>query len=124
MSNVVKKELPENWAWTTMDNISDVVGGGTPISKEKRFYQNGSIPWLTPADLSGYKEKYVSNGARFITEDGLNSSSAKIMPAGTVLFTSRAPIGYVVIAKNEICTNQGFKSFVIKSDKILPDYVY
>ncbi len=124
MSNVVKKELPENWAWTTMDNISDVVGGGTPKSKEKRFYQNGSIPWLTPADLSGYKEKYVSNGARFITEDGLNSSSAKIMPAGTVLFTSRAPIGYVVIAKNEICTNQGFKSFVIKSDKILPDYVY
>ena len=124
MSNVVKKELPENWVWTTMDNISDVVGGGTPKSKEKRFYQNGSIPWLTPADLSGYKEKYVSNGARFITEDGLNSSSAKIMPAGTVLFTSRAPIGYVVIAKNEICTNQGFKSFVIKSDKILPDYVY
>lgn len=124
MSNEVKKELPENWAWTTMDEIAVVVGGGTPKSKEKRFYEGGDIPWLTPADLSGYKGKYISNGARFITEEGLAGSSAKLMPAGAVLFTSRAPIGYVVIAQNEICTNQGFKSFVLKSDDIFPDYVY
>jgi type I restriction enzyme S subunit len=124
MSEVVKKELPEGWAWTIMDEISDVVGGGTPKSKEKRFYDGGTIPWLTPADLSKYKEKYASGGARYITEEGLSSSSAKMVPAGTVLFTSRAPIGYVVIAKNAICTNQGFKSFVLKTDKIIPDYVY
>lgn len=124
MSEVVKKELPEGWSWTIMDEISDVVGGGTPKSKEKRFYDGGNIPWLTPADLSKYKEKYVSGGARYITEEGLSSSSARMVPAGTVLFTSRAPIGYVVIAKNAICTNQGFKSFVLKTDKIIPDYVY
>ena len=124
MSEVVTKELPEGWQWTTMEDIADVIGGGTPKSKESRYYDGGEIPWLTPADLSGYKNKYVTRGRRNITVEGLNSSSAKMMPAGSVLFTSRAPIGYVVIASNEICTNQGFKSFVLKSENVLPDYVY
>jgi len=124
MSEVVTKELPEGWQWSTMEDISDVIGGGTPKSKVNRYYDNGEIPWLTPADLSGYKNKYVTRGRRNITEEGLNSSSAKLMPAGSVLFTSRAPIGYVVIASNEICTNQGFKSFVMKSEDVFPDYVY
>ena len=124
MSEVATKDLPEGWQWKTMEDIADVVGGGTPKSKEKRFYDGGDIPWLTPADLSGYNNKYVSRGRRNITEEGLSSSSAKLMPAGTVLFTSRAPIGYVVIASNDICTNQGFKSFVLKLEDIMPDYVY
>ena len=124
MIDVTKKELPKDWQWTTMEDIADVIGGGTPKSKEKRFFDGGEIPWLTPADLSGYTAKHISKGARNITEAGLNSSSAKLMPAGTVLFTSRAPIGYVAIATNEISTNQGFKSFVLKSEDILPDYVY
>ncbi|MBT3039309.1 MAG: restriction endonuclease subunit S [Candidatus Thiodiazotropha sp. (ex Ctena orbiculata)] len=124
MIDVTKKELPEGWQWTTMEHIADVIGGGTPKSKEKIFFDDGEIPWLTPADLSGYTAKHISKGARNITGAGLNSSSAKLMPAGTVLFTSRAPIGYVAIATNEISTNQGFKSFVLKSEEILPDYVY
>lgn len=124
MIDVTRKELPEGWQWTTMDDIAEVIGGGTPKSKEKKYFEGGEIPWLTPADLSGYTAKHISKGARNITEAGLNSSSAKLMPAGTVLFTSRAPIGYVAIATNEISTNQGFKSFVLKSEDILPDYVY
>jgi len=120
----ISKELPEGWKWKKMEDISNIIGGGTPKSKENTFYDNGLVPWLTPADLSGYKEKYISKGKRNITELGLNSSSARMVPAGTVLFTSRAPIGYVVIASNEVCTNQGFKSFVIKNEDILPDYVY
>jgi len=117
-------QIPENWSWTTMGEISDVIGGGTPKTKIPANYQNGTIPWLTPADLSGYTEKFVGSGSRYITEVGLSSSSARMMPAGTVLFTSRAPIGYVAIASNDICTNQGFKSFVLKSKEILPEYVY
>jgi len=124
MNETVTKKLPEGWQWATMEGIADVIGGGTPKSKESRYYEGGEIPWLTPADLSGYKNKYVTRGRRNITEEGLNSSSAKLMPAGSVLFTSRAPIGYVVIASNEISTNQGFKSFVMKNENILPDYVY
>lgn len=116
-------DLPLGWEWTTMGEIADVVGGGTPKTNDPSNYENGTIPWLTPADLSGYTAKTIGHGARHITQKGLDTSSAKMMPAGTVLFTSRAPIGYVAIASNPVCTNQGFKSFVLK-DGVLPDYVY
>jgi len=109
--------------WKTMGDIAEVVGGGTPRTSDPSNFEGGDIPWLTPADLSGYTEKYVSHGARFITRKGLESSSARVLPAGSVLFTSRAPIGYVAIARNPIATNQGFKSFVFK-EGILPEYVY
>lgn len=126
MSNLKfkKMSLPENWKWQTMGDISQVIGGGTPKTNEQDNFEGGNIPWLTPADMSGYKEKFVSKGARSITEKGLQTSSAKMLPAGSILFTSRAPIGYVGIALNEISTNQGFKSFVLKESRIIPDYVY
>ncbi|MGA8146170.1 MAG: restriction endonuclease subunit S [Gallionellaceae bacterium] len=116
-------ELPPDWKWTTMGEIADVVGGGTPKTNDPTNYESGTISWITPADLSGYTAKYIAHGARFITKKGLEESSAKMIPAGTVLFTSRAPIGYVAIASRPVCTNQGFKSFVLK-EGVLPDYVY
>ena len=109
--------------WTTMGEIAEVVGGGTPHTSDPTNFDGGEIPWLTPADLSGYVGKYASRGARSITAKGLQSSSARLLPAGAVLFTSRAPVGYVVIAANAIATNQGFKSFVLKPG-MLPEYVY
>ena len=115
--------LPVGWYWTTMGEIAEVVGGGTPRTTDPANFEIGDVPWITPADLSGYTEKYISHGARFITRKGLDSSSAQLLPAGTVLFTSRAPIGYVAIARNPLGTNQGFKSFVLK-DGVLPEYVY
>lgn len=121
--NIEQMVLPTGWKWTTMGEIADVVGGGTPKTNEPTNYDGGTIPWLTPADLSGYTAKTIGHGARHITQKGLDTSSAKMMPARTVLFTSRAPIGYVAIASNPVCTNQGFKSFVLK-DGVLPDYVY
>jgi len=115
--------LRGGWYWTTMGEIAEVVGGGTPRTNDSTNFEGGDVPWITPADLSGYAEKYISAGARFITRKGLESSSARLLPAGTVLFTSRAPIGYVAIASNPVATNQGFKSFVLK-DGVLPEYVY
>ncbi|MFZ5589080.1 MAG: restriction endonuclease subunit S [Pseudomonadota bacterium] len=120
---IEQTELPPGWEWSTMEEIANVVGGGTPKTNDPTNYERGTIPWITPADLSGYTAKHIAHGARFITQKGLNDSSAKMMPAGTVLFTSRAPIGYVAIASNPVCTNQGFKSFVLK-EGVLPDYVY
>jgi type I restriction enzyme, S subunit len=117
------RDLPLGWRWTTMGDIADVAGGGTPHTTEPTNFEGGTIPWVTPADLSGYKEKYISHGSRYITRRGLESSSARLLPAGTVLFSSRAPIGYVAIARNPIATNQGFKSFVLK-DGVLPEYAY
>jgi type I restriction enzyme, S subunit len=118
------RELPEGWAETTLGAIADVVGGGTPDTKESaHFSDHEGYPWLTPADLSGRSEMYVARGRRFLTESGLRSSSATLMPKGTVLLSSRAPIGYVAIAANEISTNQGFKSFICRS-AVLPEYLY
>ncbi|MBY7701269.1 restriction endonuclease subunit S [Vibrio harveyi] len=108
------RQYPEQWVKTTIGDIAEVVAGGTPkAGNSENFAEPGTgIAWLTPADLSGYSEKYICHGSRDLSQIGYESSSAKLMPAGTVLFSSRAPIGYVAIAQNEISTNQGFKSFV------------
>ncbi len=115
-------EVPENWCWVIIGSITTVVGGGTPSSKVQEYYEDGEIPWITPADLSGYESLYISHGNRNITQLGLEKSSAKLLPKGTVCLSSRAPIGYTVIAENEISTNQGFKSFV-PSPVYLPEYL-
>ncbi len=114
--------IPDSWRWTIMGEIADIVGGGTPRTDNPEFF-GGKIPWITPADLSGYTSKTISHGARNITQTGLDNSGARMMPAGTVLFSSRAPIGYVAIATNPVSTNQGFKSFVLR-EGIISDYVY
>jgi len=108
-------ELPKGWLRTDIGNVTTVVAGGTPKASDKsNFAEPGEgIAWLTPADLSKYNKKSISNGSRDLSPQGLKSSSAKLMPKGTILFSSRAPIGYSVIAENEIATNQGFKNFIL-----------
>ena len=103
--------IPSSWQWTTLGEVTRVVGGGTPRSGQPAFW-NGGVPWITPADSSGYHEKTIAHGGRSITESGLARSAARLLPIGTVLFSSRAPIGCVAIAANPMATNQGFKSFV------------
>ncbi|PHR54942.1 MAG: hypothetical protein COA43_15945 [Robiginitomaculum sp.] len=105
--------IPESWQWSEANEFSVIIAGGTPrnsISKDN--YSKDGIPWLTPADLSNYHEDTILRGKRSLSIVGYGNSSAKLIPQGSVLFTSRAPIGYCVIAGNEISTNQGFKSFV------------
>lgn len=97
----------------TISEIGEIVSGATPKTTVSANF-GGDIPWITPADLSGYSKKYISHGARNLTMQGYNSCSSQLMPPGSVLLSSRAPIGYVAIAKNKICTNQGFKSIVPK----------
>ena len=115
--------LPEGWKWVRLGDITEIVGGGTPSSRVKEYYDNGNIPWLSPADLSDYHEIYICRGKKMLTVKGLNSSSARMIPAETVCLSSRAPIGYVVIAKNPLCTNQGFKSF-LPSHLYIPKFLY
>ncbi|WP_295360982.1 restriction endonuclease subunit S [uncultured Pseudoramibacter sp.] len=102
----------ENWKTCTIADLGTVVGGATPSTKKPENYEGGTIAWITPKDLAGFSGRFISHGERNITEAGLNSCSARMMPKHTVLFSSRAPIGYAAIAENEICTNQGFKSVV------------
>ncbi len=111
-----------NWRETVIGEIADVVGGGTPATKNIENF-DGSIPWLTPKDLSGTHNRYVQRGERNLSQQGLDGSSAKLLPANSVLLSTRAPIGYVALAKSPIATNQGFRSLVTR-DGTLPEFLY
>lgn len=112
-----------DWKPYKLGDIAEVVGGGTP-STTKSDYWGEKYPWLTPRDLSNYTQRFISRGERNITELGLKNSSAKLVPKGTVLLTSRAPIGYLAIASNEVCTNQGFKSFIVDEKKASNEFLF
>lgn len=107
-------KIPQGWKIGTLSEIGDVIGGGTPSKIKPEYYTDNGIAWITPKDLSTNNCKFTSKGETDISELGYKNSSAKLMPRGSVLFSSRAPIGYISIAKNGICTNQGFKSIVPK----------
>ena len=112
-----------NWTECTLSDIGSVIAGGTPSKSKLEYYANQGIAWITPKDLSVDKSKFISRGENDISELGFSKSSATKMPAGTILFSSRAPIGYIAIAQNEVTTNQGFKS-VIPNENIGTAYVY
>lgn len=114
--------IPASWEWATAGDIAKIVGGGTPSSKVEGNFAEEGIPWITPADLTGYRESHISRGRRDLSEQGFAGSGAQLIPAGSVLFSSRAPIGYCVIASNEVSTNQGFKSLVLDGE-IDPVYI-
>ena len=111
------------WVERKISDIGTVVGGATPSTKKPENYEDGKIAWITPKDLSTFSGRYIERGERNITEIGLKSCSTQLLPPNTVLFSSRAPIGYVAIAANEVCTNQGFKS-VIPNENTDPLFLF
>lgn len=115
-------DIPKSWGFVRLKNIGEIVGGGTPKTNVSEYW-DGNIPWLTPADFSSHEGMYISSGARSITEKGLKSSSARMIPTNSVLFSSRAPIGYIAIAANPVSTNQGFKS-IVPYDFAMAPYLY
>ena len=116
-------KMPQGWKMGKLGDLGTIVGGATPSKANKSFYTENGIHWLTPKDLSIQQTKFVERGETDITEAGFKSASVKLMPRGSVLFSSRAPIGYVAIAKNDICTNQGFKS-VVPNVGVESEFVY
>lgn len=115
-------KLPEGWVEAKISDVAKIASGGTPSTSNASYF-DGDIPWITPVDLSGYKRKYINKGRRTLSESGLNNSSAKLLPRNTVLFSSRAPIGYVAIAKINLATNQGFKN-LLPNEFYDPSYAY
>lgn len=111
------------WIDCKISDIGTVVGGATPSTKKNENYEGGQISWITPKDLSTFDVRYIERGERNITEIGLKSCSTQLMPRNTILFSSRAPIGYIAIATKELCTNQGFKS-IIPNENTDPLFLY
>ena len=112
-----------NFTEYTINDIGEIFSGGTPKTSVNDYW-NGEIGWITPKDLSDYENIYIGHGERNITQEGLDKSSAKLVPKNTVLMTSRAPIGYIAIAKNELSTNQGFKSLFCNEEICYYKYFY
>jgi len=102
-------EFGDDWKKLTVSNICSIIGGGTPESGIDEYW-NGNIQWFTPTEI---KMDYVSKSIRTITELGLKKSSAKLLPSGSLLLTTRATIGEVAIALEECTTNQGFQSLIV-----------
>lgn len=118
----LKRHIPNGWEVKTIDDLAQVYNGATPSTTDPSNY-GGNIIWITPKDLSDQQNKFIIQGDRNITEKGYNSCSTHLLPINSILMSSRAPIGLFSIAKTELCTNQGFKSFVPKS-KVLNTYLY
>ena len=118
-----EEKIMAEWVERKISDIGTVVGGATPSTKKPENYEDGKIAWITPKDLSTFSGRYIERGERNITEIGLKSCSTQLLPPNTVLFSSRAPIGYVAIAANEVCTNQGFKS-VITNENTDPLFLF
>lgn len=114
--------LPQGWAWAKVSDIAKIVGGGTPSSRDQNNFAERGLSWITPADLTGYDLPYISKGRRDLSLRGYLNSGARLLPKGSVLFSSRAPIGYCAIAEQDLCTNQGFKSLVLR-EGMLPEFV-
>lgn len=110
--NLRFSEFNYDWFSKTIRDVSDVVGGGTPET-DKKSYWNGNIQWFTPSEIG--LTKYVSRSQRTITELGLNKSSAKLLPKGTLLLSTRATVGECSISMSECTTNQGFQSLIPKN---------
>ena len=115
-------DIPPTWEWSVIRELGNVVSGGTPSTKVPEYW-GGDVIWFAPSDLTGYKQKFIARGAKTLSQEGLIKSSAKLMPAGSVMFSSRAPVGYVAINSQPSATNQGFKS-IVPHGELFNEYLY
>lgn len=112
-----------SWERVALEDVCEVVGGATPKTGEPEFW-GGDVPWVTPADLTNLKGVYISETPRRLTTEGLRSCAAKVLPAYSVLLSSRAPIGHVAINTVPMATNQGFKSLIPDRSRLDEKYLY
>jgi type I restriction enzyme S subunit len=123
-NETLKRDIPEGWIDESLEKLGDIVGGSTPSTKVNDYFSVNGTPWISPKDLSDNGDnRFINRGAMGVTEKGIKAASLKMLPAGTVLMSSRAPIGYLAVAKNPVTTNQGFKS-IIPDGAFSTDYIY
>ena len=123
ISSINLSDLPQGWYYGTLADFGDIISGATPSTEVPEYWQEDGIVWLSPADLSREGTLFMRRGAKSISDKGYKSASTRLLPKGTVLFSSRAPIGLMSIAAVDLCTNQGFKSIVPRKE-IGTEYTY
>ena len=109
----LKRGIPEGWSTGNLAALGEIISGATPSTADAANYADAGIAWITPNDLSGSDGRmHIGHGERDISKKGLQSCSAQLMPIGSVIMSSRAPIGYLAVATQQCCTNQGCKSLI------------
>lgn len=116
--------IPEKWRWVRLRDIGAILSGATPKTNVAEYWSPAIVPWVTPADLGKNKKKTISCGERSISKKGYLSCSAVLLPKGSVIYSSRAPIGHIAITENELATNQGCKSIAPNFQLVLSEYAY
>ncbi len=116
------ENIPVSWNVLPIKRLSKIFNGSTPKSGEK-LYWDGDIAWITPADLGKSTTPYIAIGSKSITEEGYKSCGTSLVPKNSIILSSRAPIGTLGIALNQLCTNQGCKSLVVKK-RFIPKFIY
>ncbi|RIK54201.1 MAG: restriction endonuclease [Chloroflexi bacterium] len=124
-NEALKREIPLGWKNGTLSDLGTITGGSTPSKEVDEYFTNNGMAWITPKDLSlNSGNKFITKGELDVSEKGIKAASLTIMPKGTILLSSRAPIGYMAIAREEVTTNQGFKSFVPDKGYSIPFIYY
>lgn len=112
-NDILKREIPEGWSAGSLASLGEIISGATPSTSDAANYADTGIAWITPNDLSDSDGRmHIGHGERDISKEGLQSCSAQLMPIGSVIMSSRAPIGYLAVATQQCCTNQGCKSLI------------
>jgi len=120
----LKRGIPEGWEKGSLSDLGEIIGGSTPPREISEYFTNNSTAWITPKDLSlNQGNKFITKGELDVSEKGIKAASLNIMPKGTILLSSRAPIGYLAISREKVTTNQGFKSFA-PNKGYSKEYVY
>jgi len=123
-NETLKRDIPEGWTDGSLEKLGKIIGGSTPSTEVPEYFSTEGTPWITPKDLSdNIGNRFIQRGDMGVSEKGIKAASLKLLPAGTVLMSSRAPIGYLAVARNPVTTNQGFKSFVPENE-FTTDYIY
>ncbi len=106
------EEIPNDWEFEKISDLGEIVGGGTPDTKKEQYWKNGTVQWYTPQELTNLKSNFVDESERKITQEGMKNSSAKELPEGALLITTRATIGNCAISQSKVTTNQGFQNLI------------
>lgn len=123
-SEELKMEIPEGWKSGTLNDLGEIIGGSTPPREIDEYFSSNGTAWITPKDLSLNRgNKFITKGELDVSDKGIKTASLNIMPKGTILLSTRAPIGYLAISRENVTTNQGFKSFVL-SKGYSSEFVY
>src|SRR5688572_3593728 len=123
-SIVHRSGIPEGWSECTLGEVVHIIGGGTPDRQVSAYWRDGTIPWITPTDLTANSSKFIMAGAEAISQLGLENSNATLVPVGSIVISTRGTVGNIAMAGVPLTCNQSCEVLVPRSGRITSDFLY